>query len=148
MIQTQRQIDTSAGQPAPLGPTVVAGGVNFSLYSRDASGVELLFFDRVDDARPSRTIALDPGSNRTYHYWHVFVPGIQPGQFYGYRVHGPSILRMACASMSASSCSTRTAVASAVPKDYRRTAAQGHGDNAATAMKSVVVDTAAVRLGR
>ena len=51
--------------------------------------VELLFFDRVDDARPSRIIELDPLKHRTYHYWHAFVPGVKAGQLYGYRVHGP-----------------------------------------------------------
>ena len=37
-----------------------------------------------------RVLRLDPVANRTYHYWHVFVPGVQPGQLYGYRVAGPS----------------------------------------------------------
>ena len=77
------------GRGAPLGATVGNSGVNFSLYSRDASGIELLFFDREDDVRPARVILLDPSVNRTYHYWHVFVPGMQAGQLYGYRVHGP-----------------------------------------------------------
>jgi len=35
--------------------------------------VELLFFDHVEDARPSRVIVLEPGAHRTYHYWHAFV---------------------------------------------------------------------------
>ncbi len=39
--------------------------------------------------QPARTIRLDPSANRTYHYWHVFVPNVQPGQLYGYRVDGP-----------------------------------------------------------
>ena len=78
------------GHSAPLGATVVDGGVNFSLFSRSATGVELLFFDREDDARPARVMRLDPATNHTYHYWHVFVPGVQPGQLYGYRVQGPS----------------------------------------------------------
>ena len=73
----------------PLGATVVDGGVNFSLFSRTATGVELLFFDR-DDAAPSRVVRIDPATNRTYHYWHVFVPRVSPGQIYGYRVEGPS----------------------------------------------------------
>ena len=81
---------TSTGQPAPLGATVGDGGANFSLFSRTATGVELLFFDREDGASPSRVVALDPVRNRTYHYWHTFVPGVRPGQVYGYRVHGPS----------------------------------------------------------
>jgi len=33
---------------------------------------------------------MDPAANRTYHYWHAFVPDVQPGQIYGYRVDGPS----------------------------------------------------------
>src|SRR2546421_2705247 len=78
------------GQSSPLGATVVDGGVNFSLYSRTASGVELLLFDREDDATPFGVIRFDPAANRAYHYWHVFVPGVRPGQIYGYRVAGPS----------------------------------------------------------
>src|SRR5215467_15887402 len=77
------------GQSSPLGATIVPGGVNFSLFSRNASDVELLFFDREDDARPARVIRFDPAANVIYHYWHVFVPGVQPGQLYGYRVWGP-----------------------------------------------------------
>ena len=75
------------GQSSPLG-TVTAGGVNFSLFSRTATGVELLFFDREDDARPARVVTLDPVANRTYHYWHIFVPGVRSGQIYGYRAQG------------------------------------------------------------
>jgi glycogen operon protein len=77
------------GHSSPLGATVIDGGVNFSLFSRSATSVELLLFDRDDDARPARVIRLDPAANRTYHYWHVGVPGVPPGQLYGYRVAGP-----------------------------------------------------------
>src|ERR1700758_4986633 len=76
---------TNVGRSAPLGATASPEGVNFSLYSRDASGIELVFFNREDDLRPGRVIPL----NRTYHYWHVFVPGVPAGQLYGYRVYGP-----------------------------------------------------------
>jgi glycogen operon protein len=78
----------SAGRSSPLGATVVDGGVNFSVFSRSASGVELLLFDREDDARPARVIQIDPVTSSTYHYWHLFVPGVRPGQVYGYRVRG------------------------------------------------------------
>jgi hypothetical protein len=80
----------SVGRSSPLGAMVVEGGVNFSLFTRHATGVELLFFDREDDATPSRTVPIGPATNRTYHYWHVFVPRVAPGQLYGYRVLGPS----------------------------------------------------------
>ena len=66
---------------APPGATVIDGGVNFSLFSRTAAGVELVFFDR-DDATPSRVVRIDPATNRTYHYWHVFVPRVSPSILY------------------------------------------------------------------
>ena len=78
------------GHSSSLGATIIDGGVNFSLFSRSATGVELLFFDQEDSTRPARVIRFDPAANRTYHYWHVYVPGVQPGQLYGYRVTGPS----------------------------------------------------------
>src|SRR3954451_12863500 len=78
------------GQGAPIGATVVDGGVNFSVFSRRAQGVELLLFDGVGDAKPSRVVAFEPATHRTYHYWHAFLPGVRPGQIYGYRVSGPN----------------------------------------------------------
>jgi glycogen operon protein len=80
---------TGIGQASPIGASVSPAGVNFSVYSRDAQRVELLLFDRADDAKPTRVIPLDPAVNRTYHYWHTSVPGLRPGQIYGYRVSGP-----------------------------------------------------------
>ena len=56
------------GHSFPLGATVCRDGVNFSLFSRSATRVELLLFDRADDTRPSCTIELDPRTHRTYHY--------------------------------------------------------------------------------
>jgi glycogen operon protein len=73
-----------SGSSFPLGTTVAGDGVNFSLYSKSASKVELGFFDSVDSARPSRVISLDRERHRTYHYWHAFVQRIRPGQVYAY----------------------------------------------------------------
>ena len=72
-----------------MGATLSPEGANFSVYSKHASEIELLLFDGIDDGRPSRVIRIDAATNRTYHYWHVFVPGIKVGQIYGYRVSGP-----------------------------------------------------------
>jgi glycogen operon protein len=72
------------GRSHPLGAAVVDGGANFSVFSRAATGVELLFFDREAVVAPSRTVRMDPATNRTYHYWHVFVPGVRPAQVYGH----------------------------------------------------------------
>ena len=131
---------TKEGQSFPLGATVSADGTNFSVYSKHATGIELLLFDCVDDARPTRVISIDPATNRTYHYWHVFVPGVRAGQIYGYRVHGafdpPSGMRFDPAKVLLDPYG-RGAV---VPKNYSRDAARKKGDNAATAIKSVVTD--------
>jgi glycogen operon protein len=109
------------------------------LFSRTASGVELLFFDR-DDAAPSRTVRLDPATNRTYHYWHVFVPDVRPGQLYGYRVEGPSDPARGLRFDPAKVLLDPYGRGVVVPKNYDREAAGRAGDNARTAMKSVVVD--------
>ena len=130
----------TTGRSSPLGATILQDGVNFSLFSRRAAGVELLFFDREDDARPARVISIDSAANRTYYYWHAFVPGVQPGQLYAYRVQGPcepsSGLRFDAAKVLLDPYGRGVVV----PNDYSREAARGEGDNAATAMKSVVVD--------
>ena len=59
------------GSSAPLGAILSGDGVNFSVYSSHAIGVELLLFDHVDDAGAARIIRIDPAHNRTYHYSHV-----------------------------------------------------------------------------
>ena len=129
------------GRSYPLGATTLPGGVNFSVFSRNATAVELLLFDREDDSRPARVIAIDPAVNRTYHYWHVFVPGVQPGQLYGYRVHGPSDPANGMRFDPAKVLLDPYGRGVVVPKNYSRDAARLEGDNAATAMKSVVTDS-------
>ncbi|GAW69074.1 glycogen debranching protein [Geoanaerobacter pelophilus] len=128
------------GNTSPLGATVSPGGVNFSVFARDCTGVELLLFDAADDAVPSRVITLDPQQNRTYHYWHVFVPGIGAGQLYGFRVAGPFEPQRGRRFDSGKVLIDPYGRAVAVPKGYCRGDACLPGDNAATAMKSVVAD--------
>jgi isoamylase len=131
------------GQSKPLGAFVVDGGVNFSLFSRTASAVELLLFDREDDASPSRVVRIDPVTNRTYHYWHVFVPGVQPGQIYGYRVDGPSAPERGLRFDPTKIVLDPYGRGVVIPVNYDRDAARREGANTATAMKSVVVDPGA-----
>jgi isoamylase len=69
------------GKPYPLGATWNEKGVNFALFSKHATSVELCLFDDIYEHR----IALPEKTNLI---WHGFVPGIQPGQRYGFRVHG------------------------------------------------------------
>ena len=128
------------GQSSPLGATVRADGVNFSVYSRNASSIELLFFEREDDAKPARVIDIDSVTNRTYHYWHVFVPEAQAGQIYAYRVHGAFDPAKGIRFDPEKLLLDPYGRGVVVPRNYTRGTARQKGDNAATAMKSVVVD--------
>ena len=78
-----------AGQSFPLGATVLPDGVNFCVFSRQATRIELLLFENAEAATPAHVIDLDPRTHRTYHYWHAFVPGTGAGQVYAYRAFGP-----------------------------------------------------------
>ncbi|MBB6143320.1 glycogen operon protein [Silvibacterium bohemicum] len=72
------------GRPYPLGAKWDGTGVNFALYSENATCVELCLF--AEDGAQSDKIEL---KETTAFVWHGYIPGIQPGQRYGYRVHGP-----------------------------------------------------------
>ena len=140
IVSHSPSIATTSGKAAPLGATVYPEGVNFSLFSRDASAVELLLFNREDDAQPIHVITIDPYTHRTYHYWHVFVPGIHSGQLYGYRIHGPCDPDSGLCFDAAKVLLDPYGRGVVVPTNYNREAACQPGDNTATAMKSVVVD--------
>jgi len=129
-----------SGRSAPLGATVLPGGVNFSMFSRNASGVELLLFDREDDPHPARQITLDPEKNRTDYYWHAFVEGLKPGQLYGYRVSGRFAPELGMRFDPSKVLLDPYGKGVAVPRNYSRGAAISPSDNAGSAMKSVVVN--------
>ena len=77
------------GNPLPLGATVLAEGVNFSIFSRHAYSVSLILFDSAESKSPRGEICLDKGKNKTGDIWHCFVRGLKPGVAYLYRVDGP-----------------------------------------------------------
>jgi isoamylase len=74
------------GRPYPLGASWDGLGTNFALYTEHGQAVELCLFDAADDPEPARTVELP---ERTGPVWHGYLPGVGPGQLYGYRVHGP-----------------------------------------------------------
>ena len=76
-------METWPGEPFPLGPTWDGEGTNFSLFSEHAERVELCLFDGAD---VERRVGL---TQCTAYNWHCYLPGIGPGQRYGFRVHGP-----------------------------------------------------------
>ena len=130
------------GTSYPLGATISGDGANFSLFSRAASLVELLLFDRADAVQPRQVIELDPRAHRTYHYWHAFVPGVKEGQLYGYRVHGPSDPARGLRFDATKVLLDPYGCGVVVPPKYSRASATRPGDNAGTAMQSVVTDPA------
>ncbi|NHU84796.1 glycogen debranching protein GlgX [Kocuria sp. JC486] len=71
------------GNPYPLGATYDGTGTNFALFSEVADRVELCLFDDEDNETRIELTAVDG------YVWHCFLPEVQPGQRYGYRVHGP-----------------------------------------------------------
>ena len=78
-----------AGRHLPPGAHPDAGGVNFSIFARDATAVELRLFERADSEAPFQVMALDPNIHRTFFFWHVYVQGLVPGVHYTWRVAGP-----------------------------------------------------------
>ena len=74
------------GTPYPLGATWDGIGVNFALFSENATQVELCLFDSAEAQAESVRIALASVTNQV---WHCYLPDAKPGQLYGYRVHGP-----------------------------------------------------------
>jgi isoamylase len=105
--------------------------------------VELLLFDREDDARAARVIRFDPEANLTFHYWHVFVLGLQPGQLYAHRVQRPSDPANRLRFDSSKVLLDPYGRGVVVPRNYSGQAASREEDNIARAMKSVVVDPSA-----
>jgi isoamylase len=131
---------SQTGHSFPIGATLMDGGINFSVFSRSAECIELLLFERAEDSRPLRVIRMDPCENRTYHYWHVFVPGLKAGQIYGFRALGPYDPDQGLRFDPSKVLLDPYGRAVAIPRDYNREAARRAGDNTATAMKSVVTD--------
>lgn len=74
------------GSAFPLGATYDGQGVNFALFAENATGVDICLFNSTDDETESIKIRVKERSN---HVWHAYVPGLKPGQLYGFRVYGP-----------------------------------------------------------
>ncbi len=74
------------GSPYPLGATWTGQGVNFALFSENATGVDLCLFEDPRQPTEARRLRL---TEHTDQIWHCFIPDLRPGQLYGYRVYGP-----------------------------------------------------------
>ncbi len=128
------------GKSSPPGAHVVDGGVNYSIYSKDATVMELLLFAREDDPEPERVIVLDACCNKTNNFWHVFVPGAGHGQVYAWRAHGPFAPEKGLRFDGKKVLLDPYGRAIVGWKNYERASAIAPGDNCAKALRSVVID--------
>jgi isoamylase len=129
------------GATHPLGAVPDEQGVNFSLFSEHATSVELLLFTEHNDPEPLQIIQLDPVTNRTFHFWHVYVRELQPGMHYAYRLDGPQDLHG-----KGNRFNKKKVVIDPYSKGitdalWSRTAACTPDDNVHTSMRCAVIDT-------
>ena len=118
---------------------MTADGVNFSVFSQRATGMDLLLFDAAGDDAPSAVLPLDRATNRTGGYWHGFVPGIGAGQVYAFRARGPWA-PVGRAVRRAARPARPYGRGVAVPPGYARDLSPSAPDTIGRSMKSVVVD--------
>ena len=132
---------STTGGSFPMGATLVPGGANFSIFSRSAARIELLFFDRVDDARPSRVIPIDPvGQPHVPLLARVRARRAKRARSTDSEPTGRSSQIGVSGSIHPSYCSTHMVAQSLSRKTIAVTRRVSKGDNTATAMKSVVTD--------
>jgi len=131
---------TRRGQPQPLGGSVNERGVNFSLFSQNATSVELLLFASAESTEPMQVIPLGPP---TLFYWHVQVDGLQPDAIYAFRVHGPSSdldTRRFGHRFNRNKVLIDPYAKGHLKNLWRASSARDASDNVAHAMRSVVID--------
>ena len=128
------------GESFPLGATVYPNGVNFCVFSEYATAIRLLLFDSANAKQPTETIRLDPKVNKTFYYWHVFVPGLKAGQIYAYRANGKHAPEQGLRFDNSKVLLDPYAKAVVGEETYDRVAASSIGNNCATALKGVVLD--------
>jgi isoamylase len=132
---------TQPGRQHPLGAIADAGGVNFSVFSQNADEVELLLFEHHDDASPFQQVHLI----KTFYFWHIYVAGLSSGTHYAFRVagpHGPGDPELRGHRFNSNKVLIDPYSRGDTQTLWQRGAACGPGDNLATSMRSVVVDSA------
>ncbi|MDO2947692.1 glycogen debranching protein GlgX [Aeromonas simiae] len=131
----------SRGHCFPLGSSLCGDGVNFAIWARLASQVELLLFASAEDDHPE-VIPLSPRLNRTAYYWHIHVAGIGAGQRYAFRIHGPWRPYEGTRFDRHKVLLDPYSHSIELPPGYRRQAAAAPGSNLAGCARSRVVDLA------
>ena len=130
------------GSSHPLGAVPDEQGVNFSVFSENATAVTLLLFDRHDAPQPVQTIELEPRQHKTFHFWHCYVRGLKAGTAYAYRVDGPQDLQGRGFRFNPNKVLIDPYARGNTTELWRRGDACGPADNVATSMRSLVIDVA------
>ncbi len=138
--ETMIETDVLPGETHPLGAHVTAGGVNFCLFSKDCEFLEILLFDSESAPEPSRIIRLNPKKNRTFSFWHCFIPGVGGGQVYAYRAHGRFSPENGFRFDGTKVLLDPYSLAVVNWENYNRKAAIDPGNNCAQSLRSIVVD--------
>ncbi|MGF1699642.1 glycogen debranching protein GlgX [Photobacterium makurazakiensis] len=134
------EVYTWPGESFPLGASVKGAGVNFSLYSKDATRVTLHLFTSADAASPQHSFELNPSIHKRGHYWFIFVANIGHGQVYGFQVDGPWIPEKGLRFDKDKVLIDPYSQAICFGRNYSRDRAIGKGRNMDASMKSMVVD--------
>jgi isoamylase len=134
--------EVEVGSPHPCGAIPDSEGVNFSLFSEEATSVELLLFDNPNDAQPTQVIVLDSNMHKTFHMWHAYVKGLKPGIGYAYRVDGPQDLHGQGHRFNRNKVLIDPFATANDNSLWDRVSAIGNDDNLSCSMRSVVVDIA------
>ena len=135
-----RGVEAREGEPYPLGATVKEQGVNFSLYSKDATRVTLLLFDSPDATVPVHVFDFDPMHHKRGHYWFMFVTNIGHGQVYAFQVDGPWVPEHGLRFDQDKVLLDPYCQAISIGRHYCREKAIGPGSNMGSSLLSMVVD--------
>jgi glycogen operon protein len=134
-----RHYQTYPGVRYPPGAKPDADGVNFSVFSRFATAVQLLLFDADNSTEPFQVIELDPEVNRTFFAWHIFVKGLRPGIWYVWKLDGPTDTQHSGHRFDVSQHLLDPWARAVCHRLWDRKAASRPGDNGHTSMRSLVV---------
>ena len=128
------------GQSYPSGAKPNSGGVNFTIFTRHATSVELLLFKKSDSKIPFQTIVLEKKINRTFYSWHVYVIDLPVGTWYNWRIDGSNEPKEAGLNFDKNKQLIDPWARVVSDKIWNRQAACSPGDNGKTAMRCMVVN--------
>ena len=137
-VNTTMSYQISPGSRYPAGATVVSGGVNFSIYSRHATHVELLLFATADSLEPFQIIPLETRLHRVFFFWSILVVELPVGTHYAWRIDGPDDVHQSGFCFDREKVLLDPWARGVTDKLWKRAAAAAPGSNMATSMRAVV----------